>query len=94
VVNGPLRDRSTGDILVLMIAGTVCFAVLAGGALIAVLVFVRPEVDVTKGVNSIRDIIGTLLGLVSGFLAGRNQFAPGEKRLFDPPPGSPMDDTE
>lgn len=79
-----LGSRSTGDVLVLMIAGTVCFAVLAGGACIAVLAFVRPEVDVSKGVNSIRDIIGTLLGLVSGFLAGRNQWTPGEKHLFRP----------
>lgn len=83
--------RSTGDWLVLMIAGTVCFSVIAGGAIVAALALFRPEVDTTKAINSIRDVIGTLLGLVSGFLAGR-QHAAGETRRITPAPPPELDD--
>lgn len=66
-----MRDRSTSDILLLMIAGTVCFAVLASGALVAVVTLIHPESDTSKAFNSITDVINTLIGLLAGFLAGR-----------------------
>lgn len=64
-------DRSTGDLLVLMIAGTVCASVLASGALVAILSLVHPETDVTLWINRVTAIINTLIGLLAGFLAGR-----------------------
>lgn len=68
-----LRERSVGEILVLMIAGTVCFSVLASGALVAVLSFFRPETDVTLWVTRVTSIVNTLIGLLAGFLAGRTE---------------------
>jgi hypothetical protein len=66
-----LRDRSTGDLLVLLIAGTVCFAVIATGATIVVVEIINPKVDTTLASRQISDILNTLIGLLAGFLAGR-----------------------
>ena len=63
--------RSTVDWLVLMIAGTVCFAVLATGATVAVLEIRNYRVDTTGVVSTLSDVINTLIGLMAGFLAGR-----------------------
>jgi hypothetical protein len=66
-----LRDRSTGDLLVLGIAATICFAVIATGAITAVYAFVNPGADISGPARLIADIINTLIGLLAGFLAGR-----------------------
>lgn len=74
------RDRSTGDILVLMVAGTVCFAVLATGASIVVIEIVHPSTDTTSAIRGISGIINTLIGLLAGFLAGRTDYTMERKR--------------
>jgi hypothetical protein len=66
-----LRDRSTGDMLVLMIAGTVCWSVLASGALVGIVSLFRPEVDVSLWVTRVTSLVNTMIGLLAGFLAGR-----------------------
>ena len=67
------RRRSTGDTLILLIAGTICFAVLAAGAVITVVRLTNPEADVSNVASFITDTINTLLGLMAGFLAGRTE---------------------
>jgi hypothetical protein len=67
-----LRDRPTGDILVLLVAGTVCFGVLASGLIIAVISLVHPETDVSNWIARVSAILNTMVGLLAGFLAGRN----------------------
>ncbi len=64
-------DRSTGDLLILIIAVTICFAVLASGAWLAVLALTQPERDVSAGFSAVADVVNTLIGLLAGFLAGR-----------------------
>jgi hypothetical protein len=66
-----ILDRSTGDILVLMVAGTVCFTVVATGATVVVIEMLHPEHDTSGAVRQITGIINTLIGLLAGFLAGR-----------------------
>lgn len=66
-----LTDRPTGDLLVLLLAGTICFSVVASGATLGILRIVRPEQDIGSGVNILSDTINTLIGLMAGFLAGR-----------------------
>lgn len=68
-----MRGRSTTDLLILMIAGTVCFAVLASGATIAIIEIQHPEVDTTQAQGAVGDVINTLIGLLAGFLAGRTE---------------------
>lgn len=70
-MRGWLGSRTTGDLLILMIAGTVCFAVLATGALLGILALTQPERDTTPAVSVIADVINTLIGLLAGFMAGR-----------------------
>lgn len=67
-----LSRRTTGDILVLLIAGTVCIGVLAGGLAIVVIELVHPSTDTTFPLKALQDTVNTLLGLVAGFLAGRS----------------------
>jgi hypothetical protein len=70
-----IRDRSTGDLLVLLVAGTVCFMVLATGATIMVIEIVNPESDTTSAVRQVTGIVNTLIGLLAGFLAGRTDLS-------------------
>jgi hypothetical protein len=64
------RDRSTGDILVLMIAGTICGGLIAVGVAGTVFAFVNPGTSLEGPARYIADITNTLIGLLAGFLAG------------------------
>lgn len=66
-----LRDRSTGDLLVILVAGTVCFTVV--GIVLAVIVteVLHPESDTGNAVSQVSDVINTLIGLMAGFVAGK-----------------------
>ena len=66
-----LADRTTGDLLLLLIASTVCASVLAAGAAISIIAILHPEVDLTSAVGMVSSVINTLIGLLAGFLAGR-----------------------
>jgi hypothetical protein len=70
-----LLDRSTNDLLILLVAGTVCFTVLATGAAIFLVELVHPESDTSQVVGILSDIVNTLIGLLAGFLAGRTDSA-------------------
>lgn len=78
-------NRSTTDTLVLMIAGTICFTVLATGATVAVVEIRDSSVDTDGIVGSLSDVVNTLIGLLAGFLAGRAQVQQ-RKTAADPPP--------
>lgn len=64
-------ERTTGDLLILGISFTVCFSVLASGALVGLLALLQPQRDTSIMVGAISDVINTLIGLLAGFLAGR-----------------------
>jgi hypothetical protein len=75
------RDRSTGELLVLMIAGTVCGTVIVQTVLVITWTFIRPEVDTTNITRQISAIINTLVGLLAGFLAGRTETAAQNRQM-------------
>ena len=88
-MRGPrFRDRSTGDILVLLVAGTVCFTVVTSGATIVIIEIFHPSTDTEAGLRTITGIINTLIGLLAGFLAGKtgSALSEEEERKKDPPP--------
>lgn len=64
-------SRSTADMLVLMIAGTVCLSLLGAGAVIAVVAVLYPDRDTTQAAGVVSSGIQTLVGLLAGYLAGR-----------------------
>lgn len=73
---GPrLRDRSTGEIMVIAITLTVCFGVIASGTFVGIIVLFRPEVDVTPWITRVTGLLNTMIGLLAGFLAGRTDRA-------------------
>jgi hypothetical protein len=69
-----LRDRPTGDLIVLVIVFTVCFAVIATGLLVALSTFINPEVDTSRWVIRTTGVINTMIGLVGGWFAGRADY--------------------
>jgi hypothetical protein len=68
-------ERSTTELLVLMVAFTICSAVVAGGTSIIVSELIHPENDTSRAVVFVNDVINTLIGLLAGFLAGRSEVA-------------------
>jgi membrane protein implicated in regulation of membrane protease activity len=64
-------QRSTTDLLILMITGTICLAILGAGAAIAVVEIWHPETDTTKAGAAVAAVLNTLIGLLAGFFAGR-----------------------
>ena len=54
-----------------MVAGTVCFSVLASGLIIAVVSLIHPETDVSNWIARVSGTMNTMVGLLAGFLAGR-----------------------
>jgi hypothetical protein len=65
----PLGDRTTTDLLLLLVGGTVCATVLLVGAAIFVLEVTGR--DTSKLAGNLTDVINTMIGLLAGFLAGR-----------------------
>ena len=80
------RDRSTGDILVIIIAFTICFAVVATGTWTAIYLFLNPGANVDAPVRLIADVMNTLIGLLAGFLAGSTTVNSVKKEPDAPPP--------
>jgi hypothetical protein len=68
-----LRDRPTGDILVLMITFTICAWVAVVGTVLVIHSFTDPRFtpDLVEVGRNLGDIVNTLIGLLAGFLAGR-----------------------
>jgi hypothetical protein len=70
-----IKDRSTADLLVVMLATTVCVAIIVGEVGIIVIEAVSPETDTSVAGGTIGDIINTLVGMIAGYLAGRTEVA-------------------
>ena len=68
------KNRSTGEILVIMVGVTVCGYVLSSFILAVLLAFLTDR-DVSDAFRNIADIINTLVGLLAGYLAGRTDTA-------------------
>ena len=71
----PLGERSTGEIIVLVIAVSVCFVVVFGVIAIAVVEVIDSETDTIGAAAVISDVVNTLIGVMAGFLAGRTEGA-------------------
>lgn len=70
--------------LLIMIAGTICFTVIMSGGTVAVIEIIHPEVDTSQAFAAISDVINTLIGLLAGFLAGRTEGTMRERERTDP----------
>ena len=73
------RDRPTGEIMVLMIATTIC-TYIAGSMIVLFILAITTSRDLSGPARNIADIINTLIGLLAGYLAGRTDIALGSKK--------------
>lgn len=80
-----MRDRSTADLLVLMLAVTVCVAIIVGEVGIVVVQLVDKDADTSSAGGTIGQIINTLVGMVAGYLAGRTEVARIRRKQDDEP---------
>jgi hypothetical protein len=74
-----LRDRPLRELLILMIAGTVCVAVLGAGIYVLVVEIVDPDEDLSTFYSAMFGLLGSLLSVVAGFLAGQTTAKMGGK---------------
>ena len=63
--------RSTGDLVVLMLAATICLVVLLAGGTLLVLTLTNPGADLDALTSAVAHTLTTMIGLLAGFLAGR-----------------------
>jgi hypothetical protein len=68
-----LKDRTTADVVVLILAATLGAALLLAAASIFVLSVVRGPGDlgVSAAAQSLADLLSVLAGIVTGYVAGR-----------------------
>lgn len=63
--------RTTGDLLILAIGGTVCAVIVVIVVFLGVSELTHPEVDTSVAASLIFNLLNVLVGAVAGFLAGR-----------------------
>jgi len=63
--------RPTDEVLILLMAATICFAIIATGTGLFIVAIVDPERDLTRAFQAVATVLNTLLGLVLGYLIGR-----------------------
>lgn len=64
-------SRATLDIVVLMVAGTVCLILLTGTMAVLWVELVHPETDTSVAIRALAAILEILIAALIGFLAGR-----------------------
>jgi len=78
------RDRPTGELMVLLIAATICTYILATMVVLLILA-ITTDRDLSNPARNIADIINTLIGLLAGYLAGRTDISLGGKKEPEQP---------
>ncbi len=63
--------RSTMDLVLLMIVGTICALLLIATLAIGIAQAYKPELDLSAPTEAIGSMVNTIIGLLAGFLAGR-----------------------
>jgi hypothetical protein len=80
-----MKQRSVIEIMVLTFTFVVAFAIIATGALVAILEIRDPTVDTEGITNSLLSIIAGILGALLGLLAGKSAVG---TDMDKPPPGT------
>jgi hypothetical protein len=61
------------DLLILMVAGTICLVLLGATGAVLTAEFVNPQADTRRLVDFLLSTMSVMLGTVAGFLAGRHR---------------------
>jgi hypothetical protein len=81
-----LLERSTGDILILIVTLTICASVIGAGIAVALRSLLAPEINSAGAWALVSDSINTLIGLLAGFIAGRTERGGQSASEIQPPP--------
>ena len=63
------------DTIILMVAGTICLAILLSLVFVAIVEIANPEQDTTVATATLASFLNILMGLLAGFIAGRTERA-------------------
>lgn len=66
-------NRPLGDVLVLIVVGTVCAAILLAAGGLAIAEILNPETDTADSFAAIAGVLSSLVALIAGYLAGRTE---------------------
>jgi hypothetical protein len=80
-----MAERSTIELMVLILTVTVCATILLIGGGIAVSELIHPEVDTSAAASGLAQVLSMILGALLGLLAGRSERGRG---LYRRPDGS------
>lgn len=72
-----LDGRPTGDVVILIMAATVCLVLLCAGAGLTLIEVLDPSRDTADAIASIAAATNTLTGAIIGYLAGRRPLPSG-----------------
>jgi ABC-type Na+ efflux pump permease subunit len=65
--------RTTGELVILGLAITVILMLLGAGMSIIIFEAIDPDTDTNPGLVVLSDILNTLIGVIAGYLAGRQE---------------------
>jgi len=68
---GMFKNRSTVDVVVILLAGMVAITILLATIGIILARILHPDLDMTKGGEAILGVITTVVGALVGFVGGR-----------------------
>ena len=66
-----MRGRPLGDLMVLLVVGTVCLAILLAAGGLAVAEILHPERDSRGAFTALANVLSSLVALIAGYLAGK-----------------------
>jgi NhaP-type Na+/H+ or K+/H+ antiporter len=64
-----MHTRTTSELIVLMMAGVICFTVIIGATGVALVEILHPEMDTDVVLAMINDVVRVMLGAVIGYSA-------------------------
>jgi hypothetical protein len=67
------KDRSTIDIVVIIMALSIGGIILMAGIGAITLKLIHPTLDIARGVEALTNIVTTVVGALVGFIGGRAQ---------------------
>lgn len=68
-----MPERSTADLVVLMVTGTMCVVLALAATAVLVVALASPETDVSGEVANLGHALAILVGAMAGYLAGRTR---------------------
>jgi len=67
----PISERTTRELVALMVAATVCVVVMGTGLALVIVALASPDTDTGRAGETWAHAVGVLFGITVGYLLGR-----------------------